>query len=212
MSKAEIGDFSRHLGIPFLVHFTRIENLPSIINSGLYPVDRFGEIGATPKINDQLRLDGRLNGLSLSIAFPNSRMFYKCRMGDEEADWVVLAVAPSVLGEKDCAFCRHNAADARISSQELGCLKGIVPLRGMFDEIGGLPSRQEQALKNYDPTDVQAEALVFDVIEPGLISGVVFSSKEARDAHRELLGSRRMFVHPKNKGVFADRTYFRKYR
>jgi len=64
-------------------HFTRANNLPDIIKHGIYPISRIAEIGVTPEINDELRLDGRLDGISLSIAFPNSRMFYKYRQENQ---------------------------------------------------------------------------------------------------------------------------------
>ena len=43
----------------------------------------------------------------------------------------------------------------------------------MFEEIDGLPARSEERLKSFDPTDVQAEVLVFDVIEPAYITGAL---------------------------------------
>lgn len=123
MAKGMIQDFCRKLQIPYLIHFTRTENINSIFRHGLYPVSSFAELDSTPIINDELRLDGHLDGISLSVAFPNSQMFYKCRMENPEVNWSVLILFPSILWEKDCAFCRHNAADGRISCQPLESLK-----------------------------------------------------------------------------------------
>ena len=194
---------------PFLLHFTRAANLPSIMQHGLYPVSRVDEIGATPQINDELRLDGHRDGTSLSIAFPNYRMFWKYRQDNEAVEWVVLAIHPSVLWLKDCAFCRHNAADARISYQPLQQLKTSAAFMGMFDEIEGIQSRQEQRLKTFDPTDGQAEVLVFDVIEPNLIAGAVFENTATRDEYQGILGNRQILVNRAGKGYFAARSYVR---
>lgn len=209
MSKQQIQEYSQAIKIPFLVHFTRASNLPSILEHGLYPMGRIAEIEVTPAINDELRLDGHLDGLSLSIAFPNFRMFYKLRKDNPDVEWVVLAVDPSVLWLKDCAFCRHNAADAKIIYEPLEELKKPEALVGMFEAIDGEQSREDQKLKSYDPTDGQAEVLVFDVIEPNLIGAAVFENTATRDAYQGLLGDRKIHVHRAGKGLFASRSYVR---
>ena len=60
------------------------------------------------------------------------------------------------------------------------------------------PSREEQRLKIYDPSDVQAEVLVFDVIEPHDIACVVFERSAARDAYAPYLGDRKLYLHANN--------------
>ncbi len=197
------------IGVPFLLHFTRVTNLPSIMQHGLYPVSRVAEIGVTPQINDELRLDGHRNATSLSIAFPNHRMFWKCRQDSEGAQWVVLAIKSRVRWTKECAFCRHNAADARISCQPLEQLKTHAAFVSMFEEIDGMQSRQTQKLKPYDPTDTQAEVLVFDVIEPTLIAAAAFENAATRDAYQGILGNRQILVNRTGKGYFAARSYVR---
>jgi len=101
MSRLEIQAHATAIKVPALLHFTRAANLPSIMKHGLYPISRVDEIGISPEINDELRLDGHREGTSLSIAFPNYRMFWKCRQDNKAAEWVVLGVHPSVLWLKD---------------------------------------------------------------------------------------------------------------
>lgn len=212
MPRQVIRQFANELEIPYLLHFTRTANLPSIIEHGIYPLARVGEIEAEPQINDQQRLDGRLNGTSISIAHPNCRMLYKYRMEDESVDWAVLVLKRSILWQKECAFCRHNAADARISRQPLEALTTELAFKGMFEEVDGCASREQQKLKAYDPTDVQAEVMVFDVIEPTYIRGIVFNSKDAKEDYLHLLTSeQKAWVHSKSKGLFGTRSYSRLY-
>jgi hypothetical protein len=200
------------LQIPFLVHFTRASNLPSIMTHGIFPITKANEIGIHPEINDHLRLDGHRGGTSVSIAFPNAQMFYKLRQDNPTVDWAVLVIPPLVLWNKDCAFCLHNAADRRVSGRPIDELRTDTAFGAMYDEIEGHESRKDQSLKVYDPTDVQAEVLVFDTIEPPLILAVVFQNASVRDSYAEHLGDRKLKVHGTNKGMFASRGYVRKYR
>ncbi|MCS3833444.1 hypothetical protein HNP10_002205 [Aeromonas veronii] len=209
MTVQAIAQAARLIEVPYLVHFTRVTNLPSILQHGIYPISRVHEIGATPAINDTLRLDGHPDATSLSIAFPNCRMFWRYRQDNPNVDWVVLAIHPSVLWTKNCAFCRFNAADGRIRRQLVNQLKTSVSFVGMFEEIDGLPSRQDQRLNQYDPTDVQAEVLAFDIIEPELIFGVSFNKAAVMDEYRGILGDRQLILSGENQNYFASRSYVR---
>ncbi|UVL18979.1 DUF4433 domain-containing protein [Pseudomonas sp. B21-044] len=209
MPRQAIQAYATAIQIPYLLHFTRATNLPSILAHGLYPIGRTHEVGATPAINDQYRLDGHRDSTSVSIAFPNCQMLYKYRAADAAIDWAVLVLHPSILWQKNCAFCRHNAADARISAQDLATLMTPDAFMGMYEEIEGIKPRAEQKLKTYDPSDVQAEVLVFDIIEPQYVVGVVFEKATVRDAHLAHLGERKTYIHANNKGMFASRNYVR---
>lgn len=210
MEKNQIKIIADDLKIPYLVHFTHLNNLSSILEKGIYPRSRISTLPSQVNYNDELRLDGRDDSVSVSIAFPNSSMFYKYR-NEKEGEWVVLILPRSILWELDCAFCKYNAADIRISSQPIESLKTETAFQEMFIEAEGESLRTEQNIKTYDPADVQAEVLVFDVIPSEKIASVVFQSKEARDLHKDILNGRKDYVHPPNKGLFASRGYARKY-
>jgi hypothetical protein len=211
MRTQQIKALAAQRAIPFLVHFTRIENLGSIIQHGLLPRTAIAAQGVPAIINDPERWDGRLAGTSTSIGFPNGQMLWRLRNDNPGSEWVHLIIEPSVLWTHDVLFCRHNAADGRISCLPDAVLRHSKALNGLFEEIEGHQSRADQGLKPYDPTDVQAEALVLEPISPGLVAGVVFHTKAARDESLAKIGNRRSFVHPGRKGFFANRTYFRKY-
>jgi ssDNA thymidine ADP-ribosyltransferase, DarT len=197
--------------VPFLVHFTRSENIPSIMQHGLVPMSIANDIGLKPTINDQLRLDGRLNGTSLSISFPNGQLFYRLRKENPDTAWAVLAISASVLWSKDVLFCRHNAADTRVSKVSSDTLRQAETFTSLFEELEGVESRLEQGIKDCDPTDVQAEALVMEPIEPEFILGALFNDKATLDAFTPHFGKRKLILHEGRKGVFANRTYYRKF-
>ena len=59
--------------VNYLVHFTPIDNLLSIMNKGICPRSYLSNIRTT----DEYRLDGLLDAISFSISFPNYRMLWK---------------------------------------------------------------------------------------------------------------------------------------
>lgn len=204
-----IQQLATQLKIPQLVHFTRAVNLPGIFAHGLYPIARVGEVGIVPIVNDHGRWDGHLDSTSVSIAHPNCQMFYKYRMENDGTDWAVLTLNPAILWSKRCAFCRYNAADGRVAGQCVEQLQTRQAFEEMFTLIENHKSREEQRLRAYDPTDVQAEVLVFDVIEPIYIGNVYFDSSTVRDKYAATLGDRKGLVVGKNKSLFATRSYVR---
>ncbi|OCH14605.1 DarT ssDNA thymidine ADP-ribosyltransferase family protein [Aliivibrio logei] len=192
--------------IPALVHFTSLSNLEGILESGILSRN---DIDETVEINDEKRLDGRKNTISTSIAFPNSKMFYKYR-NEKKGKWCVVAISKNVLTELDCMFCKHNAADARISSESDEELAKAKSLASMYEEIASLPSREEQKLNIYDPTDVQAEVLIRDHIPAKYIVGIAFPDKPSKERFEKQTKKRKVVVHSRNKGLFGSREYVRR--
>lgn len=210
MSTEGIKAKANALKIPYLVHFTQLSNLESILYHGVYPRSRINELPTDVAINDELRLDHHDDSISLSIAHPNSAMFYRLRQEKGE-DWVVLAFPSSLLWKSDCAFCKHNAADSRMSCQPIESLSSLQAFEQMFEEIDGLRTREEQNLKIYDPTDVQAEVLLFGAITSTDIGALVFHDEASRESYSHLVGNRNIYVHNGGKGLFAARSYVREY-
>lgn len=194
--------------IPYLVHFTRAVNLPTIMVHGICSVEKSREIGLFPSVNDEFRMDGYLNATSFSISFPNSRMFYKYRMLNPSEEWVVLIVRPQVLWDKDNAFCSFNAADARVTKCSLSELSSPSAFEQMFEECEGDESRVNQGLMACEPTDVQAEVLVFESVEPNMIAELVFDDEKVWSKYRACIGNKTSRIHRKNRGMFASRKYF----
>lgn len=194
--------------LPYLVHFTHISNLEGILEDGLLSRDSVDKLESSVRTNDESRHDNRTNTISLSIAHPNDLMFYKYR--DVDADWCLIIVDISVLWKKDSLFCKYNAADARMSNLSDDHLSTPDSLLSMFDELDDVGSRSDQCLKEFDPTDKQAEILVFDKIAPKYIEGVVFSNRQVKKEHKNILGDKKSAIHSPNKGLYATRLYRRK--
>lgn len=168
--------------IPFLAHFTRTLNLPSIFQHGLVPRASLDDLQLEAQTNDEYRLDGQLGANCLSVAFPNALMLWKLRQENPGTNWVVLILSPSILWEMPCAFCPHNAAANEVTCQPIGRFQTAEALNAMFDPLPNI-NREGQKLKNYDPTDVQAEVLAFGTILPAKIMGGIFQRTPSKEQY-----------------------------
>ena len=192
--------------IPHLVHFTRCENLHSILKHGLLSVSSCSKQGIGTVRNDIMRLDGKPECISLSVTFPNYRMFYKYRQAEPTADWAVLLLPVKILWEKDCIFLKNNAADARMRKVTRKQSGTALALREMFENSD---RPRQKWLRPYDPTDPQAEIMVFNAIEPNLIETVAFETKDVAEKWKGVLGEIDTINAGKGEGLFGSREKLR---
>lgn len=199
-------------GIASLYHFTRVENLPSIFQHGLLPVKALQANRIAFRWNDEHRIDGHEDAICVSVSHPNERLFYRWRMTNPAQRWVVLSLDPAILWKNEVAFCAHNAADSRISKQDRIKLGSATAFAGLFVNSDARPTRAEQGLAPCDPTDVQAEILVFENIPASAITGAVFSDAASLARWQSVVGNRNAIVHPDRTGLFGLRSVARKIR
>lgn len=204
--RLEIRALAEERGVPHLVHFTRCDNLASILRHGLLSIAGTDAQGVMSVRNDRMRLDGQLDGISTSIAFPNFRMFYKYRQIDPMADWAILILSPSILWEKECGFYRNNAADSRMRSQPRADMITGLAFQRMFE---GLDAPRETWLRRYDPSDTQAEVMVYEMIEPRFIEAVAFETRSDAEKWAHALGGIESIYAGLGKGLFATRAHVR---
>jgi len=181
--RAEIEAVIKRRSIRRLVHFTRMENLPSIFEHGLLPRDRAKKLSPCPLFTDSRRLDGRESALCLSITDPNYRML--CRQHDksptEMRKWVVLSVLPDVLATHRCAFFQQNAASTEYREVLSVYFEAPQKLEVMFAENVDGVARSGLGLQANQTTDPQAEVLIFDPIPPVMIQRVMVCDRQSRE-------------------------------
>lgn len=159
-TKAEkIQQFCNQRGITSLFHFTHVNNLDSIIHNGLLSRSELNRRNMRYWYQDEYRLDEQLSAISVSISFPNYKMFYSIRKSDPDSEYVVIELSASILWELDCAFCFTNAANYAIKKIPLMDRKNTESLEKMFT-----PQRRHPCLPPNCPTDPQAEVLVLQSI------------------------------------------------
>ncbi len=151
-----------------MVHFTPAENLDNIFKYGLLSRQQLEARSARARIVDPLRLDDRPDWISLSISFPNDRMFFKKRNELRDvAEWVVLALRPDLLWELDCLFSSGNAARTDIRQRTDDDLRSPEAFAAMFD------GERDPCLPPCYTTDPQAEVLVRDRVPREYLSAVI---------------------------------------
>ncbi|EOB3674070.1 DarT ssDNA thymidine ADP-ribosyltransferase family protein [Vibrio vulnificus] len=165
-SKDRVRAICQERNITELIHFTKVQNVRSILDIGLNSKDYNGEIARKHKVNDLGRFDYRTHMISLSVSYPNDKMFYRYRQMDAGQKWAILSISPSVLWELECLYCPTNAANASISSANDESLYG-------FQAFDRLFSQQSNQSRLCYPYDSQAEVLVKDHIPSHYVQSVI---------------------------------------
>lgn len=203
-------------GIRHVVHFTRIENLASILTRGLLSKSELHEKGLNSLINDHYRYDDHPEAVCCSLSFPNYRMFYRVRCEQPDSDWAVIRLKPQILWEKHCLFCAENAASLSISSMPTSTWEGIQGLRKMFANHKEMPTRDALRIPEHYTTNPQAEVLALESIEPDNIIDVCFDSndriKNLRAINKIIEPFRGKFKFHQNRSLFAPRKDYESWR
>lgn len=179
----KIKDIIERRNITQLFHFTRSDNLDSILTHGLIPVKSHQAFGIKSRRNDFQRMDKKLGCTSISVSFPNYKLLYKYRNEYPDAIWVVLELNPSLLYSpvNTSYFFAENAAVQGNSAQEenyfaedfekMFCEKYIKSVTFVVDRS------KSSGYKNWITTNPQAEILVSGVIPRYYIKKVHFCTR-----------------------------------
>lgn len=174
--------------INHFVHFTNAKNLESILEHGLLSVREMKERGITYISNDSDRFDAQLKGISLSVSFPNYKMFYTKRQIFKESDWAILLLDPKQIVELPCRFYVKNAACSGMKRKRIQ-IRPDMEFENMFHE-DGMGIREKLGIPSFFTTDPQAEILVLDAIPVKAIQTVCFANNIALARYNNLLNAK----------------------
>ena len=178
----ELVAFAKSRRIKFLVHFTRLDNLPSIAQNGLLTRKNLDKMSEKYFYNDGNRFDNLQNSLSLSVTFPNYKMFFKYK--GHSTNWaVILLDAEKILANLPCAFHAANASCNSERYRKLKDRKTLDAFQRMFDE----GDRDGRNLKDNETTDPQAELICLANIPIEYFVGVVFENSERANEYKKFL-------------------------
>lgn len=165
---------ARRRGIQYLMHFTQVVNLPSIVEHGLLPRAELLSRGLDAFASARHRLDDEDGAVSLSISIMNYEMFKAKQKAAGRAAWVVLLLDPSILWTHRCRFCSRNAARKEIKEHR-GRLDGPWGFGQMFSDTEPnhgthvASYRAATGIPDCQPTYPDAEVQVFGGIAPEMI-------------------------------------------
>ena len=180
-TKRKIVEAARTRRIEYLCHFTRKENLSSIQKYGLLSRQKLENAAMSFQSNDDQRFDGYRNSVSLSVTFPNYKMFWSLRQKNKSTQWaVILLDACKVLQYCECAFQRTNAASNKVRHVPIESRKTFESFDDMFYDEN---TRRARNLRDNETTDPQAEILCFDGIPPEFIKDIKYSGEYLDPRH-----------------------------
>ena len=211
-----IQDVINKRNIKYLVHFTRLENLDNILKNGIIPrndmkdefinpfdffLDEDKKSNGKYIYNDGYRYDGKLDYSCFSIHFPNDKMFFSLRERNKGSKWAVLIFSSEILLKYDCLFYPCNAADNRVSQTNISEFQGAEALERLFYQ-----EDRETYLKDYHPTNVQAEVMIKGNISPSYISYI--NNKQSTDEYKINFPKFKFVYAPNNTRLFNTRKAF----
>lgn len=169
------------------VHFTNERNLLSILCRGVLSRKVLQENNIPFEYNDEKRLDGMLDAVSLSVTAPNYLMFYKYRALKEKSNWVVITFDSQKILEYKCSFYRANAACMDSCQFKKEERQNVNSFEEMFSDWDPYHNRWSLDLGSNETTNPQAEVMVFDAIPISCISRIVFQNERLLKKYTPLL-------------------------
>lgn len=165
-----------------VLHFTRLEYLPSILKHGLRARSELEGQGMAFK---SPRRDGEDSAVSVSLSCYYPRMFMSKRADAPNTPFAILVLHASLLWEHPCLFYRYSVL-SRDTAYENQQRHGGWALQKLFDD-NGLGFRARHNLPHDFPTFAESEVQVLSPIHSSYIRGVWVETSENGDAVRQFL-------------------------
>jgi hypothetical protein len=167
-----------------IIHYTPIENIPSIIENGIVSVSESKVKDLKVVKNDSQRLDNLLNWISTSIMHPNYAYMHSIKARDPYKQFAIVELDPKLLWTHDWIAFPTNAAAKESQSLLLNDPNRLMGLNGLInlfkdgisrDRLNPAKiSRLNYSLSDNEPTDPQAEVMFFREIPSHFIKRVHF--------------------------------------
>ena len=172
--KSEISEFITGRKIERVLHFTHIENLPSILENGILNQKELVSKNIPFKPSDRARQDELESGICCSITTPNRRMMqYKVR--ELGSMFAVIEMSTEILLLNRFACFPSNAARTDIRTLARKAPINYVGINGLSNLYLNWIVRWASKLEDAQPTDSQSEIVIFDTIPSMNIRKIHFS-------------------------------------
>lgn len=115
----------------------------------------------------------------------------------------MIVFSSDILLKYDCLFYPCNAADSRVSQKDISEFRGAEALERLFYTEG-----REIYLKDYHPTDVQAEVMIRGNISPSYISFICINDEQLTNEYKINFPRFKFIYVPDSTRVFNTRKAF----
>lgn len=185
VNQDQIKQIVKERNIKFVLHFTSVGNLSSILKNGLLSRIQLVSKNISYQFNDDKRYDGCLDSVCCSVSFPNSILFSVFRRLNYGKTWVVIALDPSVLWEKTCYFCASNAAKREMSNL-IRYRTTSSDFKKMFGKsVEGRVRNFACEIDDSYPTNPKAEVVIPNGIETRYIKKIFTDSTRVAELYAE---------------------------
>lgn len=163
-----------------LTHFTRTDNLKSILQFGILPASILKSNRTFEAVHQNpVHLPQGWEGLvSLNISFPDYKLFNDLNE-HVPSDWVILLIDTRILTDFPCYYFPGRALDlinkAPAPRQFLTDFQKASDLKKLFEDREDV-KRKDLEIPSFYPTDPTSEILSFFPIAPAYITQVFFHS------------------------------------
>lgn len=161
-----------------LTHFTRIDNLKSILQFGILPASVLDGNKAFAAVKRNfITLPPEWKGLvSMNLSFPDYKIFNQLQ-NQLPTEWAILLIDIRVLLDFPCYFFPRRASEiitgAPAPGMFLGEFQKSSDLKALFENREDV-KREELGIPSFYPTDPTSEVLSFFPIAPSYITQVFF--------------------------------------
>lgn len=173
----EIYEYLLARNVKYLVHFTPIENIDSILKNGICSVFNQIRNGINSLRPDKDRFDGLLDFISCSISFPNYKYKYSKEI-NENIRFAVILLDIELLKT-------YNSGEILLSVENAA---KNTPFAKSIDELfsevaynritGNKSTRKELKINEYDTTNPQSEILIKGNIDKKYIEAICLYSHD----------------------------------
>lgn len=176
-----------------VLHFTRMENINSILEGGIVPISKMSDKERQVRRNDPDRFDGLPDCSCFSFAYPNRQLMRKFSNDFTDGVWVVIEVSADVFIDHNAYFYPSNASSKIYANINKENLRGVKALENMFQpyfEYGREKTpvwRDLLEISDSVPTNCQAEVLIEGIIDSKYINKIYFRSKEELEHYTQTI-------------------------
>ena len=165
----QIEQFLKANKITSLTHFTRLENLKSILQNGIFTGMM---LSADPKFSDIQRNQPKLpeswqGSASMNISFPDFRLLSQLRENLSRCYWVIIEIDARFMMDQPCYFFQKSAVeiinDTEFSQNINPLLQTTKMFRSLFTDTETI-KRNKLGIPDAYPTNPQAEVLTFSPV------------------------------------------------